>query len=464
MKHINLIVIPIVAVGGLYTAASWWIGGAVEQRLDQSERRVVAAYPDLAIVSRDYHRGLFNSTEDVTYGIGASAAGQLMRNRVFQAMPGVTADALRLTSHLAIHHGPLPQLRALGLATIDTQLQTPPVLQKVLGPLLHGAPILQAHTLIDFQGVSTAEVRSPSFQYQAPDGVTLMWGGLTGSGRTTGALAAWSGTLTMPGMTIKGPQGHLELHDLSFSADMQRAFDVLYVGHTAVHLKTLSAQTPDGKSVSMAGVSLGSDSVLKDEYIDEHAVISMDSLDVAPFAFSRVGYSQSFSHLHGESLAALVTAMRNAQGQMRVPGAPPADVARANLALFGRYASEVALHEPVLQIERLGFFTPEGEFRLSARIAMPGLTRNEMQGPLGMFALARHLDASADLRVDAAVLDKFLDASGRREQIEPQLQQLEQQGYLRRDGSAFVTTITFRSGALLVNGQPFRRNPAVAPH
>jgi uncharacterized protein YdgA (DUF945 family) len=352
----------------------------------------------------------------------------------------------------------------LGLATIDTQLRTPAALQKVLGAVLHGAPLLQAHTVIDFHGISNSRVQSPSLQYRAADGATVMWGGFSGSGRTTGALGAWSGTLKVPGLTVKGPQGHLELHDLSFSANMQRAFDTLYVGHTALQLKTLSAMTPDGKSISIAGVSLGSDSVLHGEYIDAHALIALDSLDVVPFSFSRVGYSQSFTHLHGESLAALVTAMRNAAKQAQVSGTQPADAARATLAVLSRYGSEVALHEPVLQIERLGFFTPEGEFRLSARIAMPGLTRDEMLGPLAMFSLARQLDASADLRVDAAVLDKFLAASGKREQIEPQLQQLEQQEYLRRDGGAFVTHIAFRSGALLINGQPFRRTAAMPAH
>jgi uncharacterized protein YdgA (DUF945 family) len=121
------------------------------------------------------------------------------------------------------------------------------------------------------------------------------------------------------------------------------------------------------------------------------------------------------------------------------------------------------VHEPVLSIERLSFAAPEGEFRLSAKLAIPGLSEQELQGPAAMAALMMHLDATAQLRVDAPLLDKLLQADGKRE-LTSVLDQLERQGYLRRDGNAYTTSLVYHAGALTINGLPYgpmagRRTP-----
>ena len=449
MKTVLLVIL--LAAGG-YTSAAWWIGISTEHRLQQNEEQLLNSASYVAVVSRDYRRGVFSSTEDITYGIGGSM-GQYMR------MSGAAAalGALRLTVHNTIQHGPLPGLRpTVALAVIDSQLLPPPPLQRAVAMILHGQPLLHAHTTLHWSGDSESTIESPDFQYRLPDGTLIVWNGIDGSVHAASAMARWSGQIEAPGLTIDGPKGRFELAGLTFKADMQRALDTFYIGHSEAQLSRVSAHAVNGTVLLLQGMAMQSDTSLNAGYIGQHVSLGADRFDVAQLSLTRLGYVQSLSHLHADSLAALIAALRDAQRDEAMGTPSPAKASRAQMTAFGRYGLALAEHEPVLTIERLGFMAPEGEFRLSAKVAIPGLSPQELQGPAAMMALMTHLDMTADLRIDAALLDKLLEASGKRELVSGQLDQLERQGYLRRDGNTFTSTLAYHAGALTINGQPYR--------
>jgi uncharacterized protein YdgA (DUF945 family) len=444
------LLVVLLAVGG-YTSTAWWIGMSAEKRLQQNEEQLLNSASYLTLVSRDYRRGIFSSTEDVTYGIGGSV-GQLLRT----SGAGAALNYLRLTVHNDIQHGPLPGFRTVAFATIDSRLQPPPALRQAVDTILHGRPLLQARAVLEWSGDSEISVESPSFQYRLPDSTRLVWDGVAGSARATSSMAHWSGHMSAPGLAVDGPKGQFELLGLTLSADMQRALDTFYIGRSEIHLGSVTAREPSGTALSIKGVGLQSDTGLNAGYIDQYVSLSAERADVAQFSLTHVGYEQTLSHLHAGSLAALVAALRDAQREL--PSGPPTRVqtARAQTTAFSRYGLALAVHEPVLNIERFGFIAPEGEFRLSAKLAIPGLSQQELQGPAAMAAVMMHLDASAELHIDAPLLDKLLQASGKRELVGAQLEQLEHQGYLRRDGNALTTSLAFHAGALTINGLPYR--------
>jgi uncharacterized protein YdgA (DUF945 family) len=452
-----LLLVILVAVGG-YSSAAWWIGVSTERQLGQTEEQLVDTYSYITLLSRDYHRGVFSSTEDVTYAPGGSLS-QLLR-----ASPaGRDLSSLRWTVHNTIHHGPFPGLRTAALATIDSELLLPAEMRQHLSTVLQGKPIVAVHTTLGFSGASTAELLSPAFEYRTPDGTRVTWRGVTGSMRAASAMSTWSGTMSAPGLTLDSPRGGLELLGFDVSATMQRALDTVYVGQSAFHLATIALHSvAGGTPLSIQGISLQGDTTMNAGYLDEHATVSADRVDAAQFSLTRIGYEQSLNHLDAESFAGLMSEMRAVQRDIPSGGAGRGAAARVNVDILRRYAFEMALHQPVLEIERLGFVTPEGELRLSAKLAMPGLRREELQGAMAALAILQHLDATADLRVDEALLNKLLDASGKRELLSAQLQQLETQGYLRHDGTALTTHLIYRAGVLTINGQPFRAMRAAA--
>ena len=104
-----------------YPGFAWLIGLRVEASLAKREQQALAQYPgSITLISRQYHRGVYGATEDLTYGLGGSAMRALA-----PLASGSNIGAMHLIVHNTIHHGPLPQFRSIGLATISTQIQLP---------------------------------------------------------------------------------------------------------------------------------------------------------------------------------------------------------------------------------------------------------------------------------------------------------------------------------------------------
>ncbi|MGH8181331.1 MAG: DUF945 family protein, partial [Steroidobacteraceae bacterium] len=129
----------LLAVGGIlvlsYPGIAWVAGVAIESRIQHNEQQAVAQVPYLTLVSREYHRGVYQSTETATYGfripalpaVGAAAGAPL---------PG--GATITVTSN--IQHGPLPGMHAPALAIVDSTLVVPPALQKEFSAILGSKP------------------------------------------------------------------------------------------------------------------------------------------------------------------------------------------------------------------------------------------------------------------------------------------------------------------------------------
>jgi len=121
----------LLTIGGIivlaYPGIAWVTGIAIESRIQQSEQRGLDQVPYLTLVKREYHRGVYRSTEIATYGL---------RNPALQTVK--TAGGVSLPSSVTItivsniQHGPLPGLRAPALAVIDATISGPSALQREL--------------------------------------------------------------------------------------------------------------------------------------------------------------------------------------------------------------------------------------------------------------------------------------------------------------------------------------------
>jgi len=186
------------------------------------------------------------------------------------------------------------------------------------------------------------------------------------------------------------------------------------------------------------------------EYIDMDGQIDAASLELPQFTATRVGYEFRAAHLHGPSLAALNKSFlaMQAGSSNTMP-----DLARMQQVLKTD-GVEILLRDPVFELPRIGLTMPEGELLISIKASFHGLTRNELQGSPNdaRAAFAKHLQASADVRIDTALLDKLLDDSAKGDRYTAQLQGLQNQGYLKLDGKALTTHLTYAGGQLPVNG------------
>jgi len=120
--RVKFLLIGLAVLGLAYPGVAWLIGLRAEALMQRREQQALDLFPgNVTLISRQYHRGVFSSTEDLTFGLGPT---------VLRALGPLTTTsdlaALHVTVHNSIYHGPLPQLRSFGLATVSTQVQLPP--------------------------------------------------------------------------------------------------------------------------------------------------------------------------------------------------------------------------------------------------------------------------------------------------------------------------------------------------
>lgn len=445
----------VLAIGGIivlsYPGMAWVAGMVIESRIQHAEQQALDQVPYLTLVKRDYHRGVYRSTEVATYGFHIPVP-QAMKTAGGAALP--PSATITVTSD--IRHGPLPGLHALALASVDSTISAPPALQQALSAALGSQPLLRVHSTVGFFGGASVNLTSPAFSVKLPDGSSVAWGGLTASGTTASGQARWSAQLSAPRLAFAGAQGRFELTGMEYTGTNEKAFDGIYLGNGTFTIERVAGSSPRSGDYLLQRISVTSTSKPNGEFFDMRVDVAMDAAKVAAVQLKNVMYSQSVEHIHGPSFVAMTKAMRTAERQ----GADPAQVQTALRDAMSQYGTDLLLQNPVLDLRQVSFAMPEGSFLLSARISVPGLSRADLQWPAAILALKTHALVTADLKVDNGLVQKLLGMGGSNPNFAARLNSFEQQGYLTAGPAAVTTHLELSGGRLTLNGHPF---PPAAP-
>jgi uncharacterized protein YdgA (DUF945 family) len=433
--------IPLILVVLLlgYPAAAWLIGMNAESQWEKREQILHEQYPALDIVKHDFHRGVYSSTEEITYRFAGPAAKNLQSLATSLQWP-----ELQFVVRNQIHHGPWPQMRTFAPATVDTEVILPPQVHDKLIALLGDKAQLTLHTRLNWGGGSTTELHSPAFE-----NAQVKWQGLDGTTQASKDLKSAQGAVQAPGLAVKTDKGVFSFETLQLQSDQQIALQGLTVG--SINLTLAAVRLAD--KVGMQHVGLQGKSSLQGDYARFNFGLTSDSIQLQEYQLTRVGYEFGATHLYAPALIALNQALRDSNMD---PANPAAGLAKLQQAV-NTHGVDLLTHEPVLEIPRIGFAMPEGELLVSLKAQAPGLTREELQGAPNAWQMAmlRHADATADIRIDTALLTKLMASTGKTDQVTPQLEALEKQGYVKIDGNALTTHLAFQHGRLTVNELPF---------
>ncbi len=410
------------------------------------------AAPYLSIIERSYHRGVYGATEVVTLGLGSPAA---------KAMPGAdTLASLRVTMRNTIHHGPLPRLRALALATVDTEFGLPPEVQKRIDTLLGGKKLVDMQTTLGWFGGYKMEFSSPAFSGEIAPNTTLSSSGLVGTATATRNIESSTANLTAKGITVADNEFELRLDDLRAQAAVKRAFKALNVGEASMTLSSFTAHSKKDseadKKFSVQQIAVTGKSSVTGDYLDLRGGLTAASLQVPKFSATKGGYEFALSHVYGPSFEELIDRLRDLNRTLP-PGASTERVQKLS-EIFRKEGTEILIHDPVFEITRIGFVTPEGELNVTARFAAPGLKPEDVAepGPAMTATLLQHLQAKADIRVDTDLLDKLTEGTpGNGDKVAGQVRAFEDQGYITHDGKTLTTHLVFDHGKLSINGKSF---------
>lgn len=467
MKKPALLALGAALIAIAYPASAWFLGTRVEARLDE-QYRSFDQQPYVKLVSRDFQRGIFSSTEIATIELVGIDELTTLAQTGDSANGGETppAEPIRITLRTEFTHGPFPGFSTLAAAVADSELVLTPEQQQQAKTLFGEQKPLQIHSEFRLLGGGVSTASSPAIAFDLPkteEGKTsrASWGGIRMVVDFSSHMQRYTLQADAPSLEIRNEQGGLvQMNGLHLEADQQRLFDDeprFYVGNSKMTLAQLSFnEGKDAEGVEKPAFLLKQltyDAALpvNGEFIDLIGQIGVEVAQVGAQNYGPAHYDFSLRHLHARTLANLHRALLQwyADPSRRTTREPAAML--QSMAPLRDPALALLKFSPEIRVDRISFQSPQGEAKISASAKLGELKPEELANP---FMLLGKLEASADIALPASLLGESAQT--------PQIAGLIEQGYVQQDDSMLRSKIGFSKGQLSVNGVPF--NPqAVNP-
>jgi uncharacterized protein YdgA (DUF945 family) len=446
-----------------YPASAWFLGSRVEATLDE-QYRSLAEQPYIKLVSHDFQRGLFSSTETATFEL-VSLADLSMPKQEEGATSATSstppATPIQITVRTAFQHGPLPGLSTLASAVADSELVLTAEQQQKASALIGDKKPVQVHTVFSLFGGGTSTLSSPAFAFELPkaaDGKTThaSWNGLQMTIDFSSHMKHYTMKADAPGLEIKDNTGaSAQFTGLHISGDHERLFDDVpgfYSGSTKMTLDQLSfvdgkEKVPEGiakQPLLIKQISYDASVPVSGDFMDVIGKIGIETAQFEAQNYGPVHYDFSLRHLHARSTAELYKALMkwyadSARLAAKEPGSP-----LKGMEALREPALALLKYSPELHIDRISFKSPQGEANVSASAKLGALQPEELANP---FMLIGKLDVNANLTVPEDMIKNTLQPE--------QINGFVDQGYVMREGALLHSKIAFANGQLTVNGKPF---------
>jgi uncharacterized protein YdgA (DUF945 family) len=487
MKKIAILAFIIAAIGGGYTAASWYFGTQAENTLSAQYAKIQESVPYIEVVDRNYQRGIFSSEETVTlelfkHSIDAAAAS---------ADPQMPADTkpLRLTVHTTIQHGPFPGLSQLAVATTYSEIALPEDIQQEASELFDGKSPLSQTTTILMDGSGYATFNSPRLSATLPGTngkpLTVTWQGLQGNVHFSADIKQNQFSAQAPELRIVSP-GEMDLtfSNIQLEGDQQQIFDdisLLYAGTQRMSIGEIALNLPDNNEGKLVMKQLTYDIDLphSNGFIDLVERMTIDSLQIGQEAIGPIHLDYSFKHLHARTVAEISQAVMKLYNDPSLMSGGADAFAEQIMPVMMDKGMSLLSKLPEFHIDRISLANSEGEVNLKGRVT---LNQDNLEEALANpMMLLTKLEASGELSLqEQMVLGLLRNPPGKAQmersglsseemeaqsqmmaaQFQQQVAMLSDQGYLTREGGRLTSNAVFKQGRLLVNGKPF---PPMAP-
>jgi uncharacterized protein YdgA (DUF945 family) len=446
-----------------YPASAWFLGSRVEATLDE-QYRSLGEQPYVKLVSRDFQRGLFSSTETATIelvGLADLNPAKAEAGALAETSSTPPATPIQITIRTSIQHGPLPGFSTLASAVADSELVLTAEQQQQLSALIGDKKPVQIHTVFSLFGGGTSTLSSPAFAFDLPkkaDGKSAhaSWNGLQMTVDFSSHMKRYTMKAEAPGFEIKDDSGGLaQVTGLHITAEQERLFDDVpgfYSGSTKMTLDQLSFV--DGKEnvpesiakqpLLLKQLSYDAAIPVSGEFIDLIGKIGVETAQFEAQNYGPAHYDFSLRHLHARSTAELYKAlMKWYADPTRLAAKEPGSPLKGMEALR-EPALALLKYSPEFHIDRISFKSPHGEANVSASAKLGALQPEELANP---FMMIGKLDVNADLSLPEELIKDTL----RPEQISA----FVEQGYIVREGTLLHSKVTFTNGQVAVNGKPF---------
>lgn len=461
------LLVLVLLLGAAYAGGAWYLGGQVEAVVAVSQKQV-EGMPYAKVLRREYNRGVFTSTEVVSYELFGDMLRSMQKMQKPGA-PGFPVQPLVLVKVSHIRHGPLPDGKTPAAAIIDTDIEVEDRLKPVVAKVLGDKKMLTLHTIVQFDGSGDSAISSPAFVYSVPAAGNappdqVSWGGVTASLHFSPGMAESTFQGDAPKLEISNAasSGHLRVAGMHIEGTNKRIFDdepLLSAGKVTMSIAEIALDAPalPFKAAQFRKLSYDVTIASAGEFVDVVGKLGAVDATISEINYGPAHYDFSARHLHARTLAQMQRTMMQVNADPA--GAAGKDPAAAIQAITAPMM-KLLQYNPEVSIDRIGFRLPEGNVELVARAKLVDARAEDFQQPQALLA---KLDAGAGLTLPASLLQsQFGIKADSPEALAAQMQARQRQvaallehGYLQQDGAMVRTTVEFRNQQLLVNGQPF---------
>ncbi len=494
MKKLVIAVVILVLLLGV---APWGIGRIAEGRLNKGLDKMVAQMPYVTVVERKWTGGWFRSEQEVTFELfgawlkgfkdatqtsaaNAPASDGVVAMKVADEapqdpMPGATPQteegaaappvesegessdkplfpaSLRFTIKNEILHGPVLWTSGIGLAEVRSKIVlTEEIRKKLLEEIGTDDPV-NVKTRVGFFGGGTTTFYGDGRTVKPKGGKeTVSWEDFK-------LAVDYSGDVDNFGMKGKQPRieitnagdgTHVLIRDVALELESERIVGDLYDTDMQITVAEVSGNGADKKVFSMEGLHYLIDTDMKGEFIDIAAKLGTGEFKSADFdqiglKLKEVHYDFSVHRLHAATLDKLSATLKQVYGNP-LPVSSPTEVEAAILQPLKSDAISLFKHDPEIGIDRFGIVTAEGEGFIKGLIKFKGVNEADFANPMSILG---KIDADFTVEVPQKMMEKFPNGA-------TMAGAAVDSGYMKREGDKLICKLTYKAGALTVNGKP----------
>ncbi|KHS66152.1 GTP-binding protein [Pectobacterium brasiliense] len=370
MKKSLVAVGVIVALGAVWTGASWYTGKQMAQQIDgftdTLNTKLKQAYPNagLKVVYRDYKGGVFSSTLSYVLqsdgSIGTAEGAKIL------------APGEELVFNETVSHGPFPlaQLKKFNLipamASVHTELANTPAV-KAWFELTKDKPFFTAETRVAYSGDTQSLVTLAPIDHQSPEQKFSFSGAEAlvdiGHDLRSSKLDTTISSVKMERKNAWGQTENVDLTDFSIKGTNQKGKFDLDIGDGNLSFKAMTFTVEGGEPVTLNDFSLQSSATEDDKNLAGKLAVTLGSLVIGDRNLGSGNVNMSISQLDGAGTKQFVTAYQEKmQKLLQDPAVTDPDTYQHEVAMSVlQYLPQLLKGNPSIGISPISWKNSKGE-------------------------------------------------------------------------------------------------------
>ncbi|MBR7059161.1 MAG: YdgA family protein [Neisseriaceae bacterium] len=474
-----------------YIVSSYYFGLRAEQTLS-ARRDVISNTSGLTVEKYNYNRSLFSSEEEITIRLLPQLADKI-GDSLPEQLRTLLKDPIIVKSH--VKHGPWIGNR-VGIAKVNSEFIFTDAQKRTLKQFFDDDMPVSLTDTISLSGSGRLYLKVLNFEYKELSGIEIKWGGLNINTQYKPLYSQYESHITAPSLEIiLADQGDISLKKFDYLTHTARVSPI-HTGDSTLSLEKFelnwnqqtkyrirlndlvnmlgnlqvggfinpSVELPP-THISIDHFMLNTSLELDNEFVDAQGKIGFDKMVYAEETYGPMVIDVSAEHLHAGSLKAVRDKLSN------ITIDPDKEEWREQvIAIAHKEGLPLFANDPKFSLRTFNFNMPSGKISLDGFFSLNDIKERDLDDvnllvpkinaefqysiPMKVVEDLAQSQVSTLFAVDENNNNQHLDEIRETIQIMTNnvIDNLVEQGYLKRNNNVLSGTLSLKDGSLAMNG------------